>query len=172
MLAIVIVFLLVLIYFLFKEIFLQINTKSNTYKIVLNKHIELSALWLSQELVIEFQFLSFKKLFYPFRKNVTLENLQHKKVKKVQSKTKALTKASLRLFFEMMQTFRLQKLKINVDTDDFILNAYLYPIFSFMSKNNQQLSINFEGNIEFEVDISNNIYRVLKTFLLYKIKLF
>ena len=170
-LAIIIILLLAVVYLLFKEICFQINSDSHIYQIILNRHVGVSALWLQEELVMQFQFYLFKKRFYPFRKKVGKEG-KPGKVEKDNIKVKKVyySKVSMKLFIEMIQTFRLRKLKINVDTDDYVLNAYLYPIFNLLSKKNKQLSINYNGNFELVMDLRFNAFRILKTFVIYKLK--
>lgn len=50
------------------------------------------------------------------------------------------------LMRHMLRAIRLKRLKINWDTGDFLLNAWLYPVFQNISRPQRRLSINFKGD--------------------------
>lgn len=54
-------------------------------------------------------------------------------------------KQGLALFQHMMQAIKIQYLKIDWDTGDFLLNAWLYPAFHLVQRDQRQLHINFMG---------------------------
>jgi len=43
------------------------------------------------------------------------------------------------------KALHLEYLRVNWDTDDFLLNAWLYPVFQAASRGKRQLRINFQG---------------------------
>ena len=53
---------------------------------------------------------------------------------------------------------------MNWDTDDYILNAYLYPFTPFLYSPQKSFTINFEGKRDIELIIENRLGRILKTF--------
>lgn len=61
----------------------------------------------------------------------------------------------------LLGSFRVRRFFINLDTDDFILNAYLYPIFSLLNGKNRRLAINFEGQTVVDVFLTSRVWRVL-----------
>jgi hypothetical protein len=67
-------------------------------------------------------------------------------------------------FIKILKSFEIKRLKINWDTDDYILNAYLYPITPFLITENKSFNINFEGKQEVELIIENRLVRILKSF--------
>ena len=63
---------------------------------------------------------------------------------------------------EILRTFKVEKLELNIDTDDYILNAYLFPLFHFLgSKYNRPLSTNFTGLNRIEVILTNRLAKLL-----------
>lgn len=49
------------------------------------------------------------------------------------------------LMCEIFRAIRLERLRIDWDTGDFILNAWLYPVFRVASGGQRYLNINFKG---------------------------
>lgn len=49
------------------------------------------------------------------------------------------------LFKNLLGAIKVQQFRINWDTGDFVLNAWLYPAFRMLSCGNRQLYINFLG---------------------------
>lgn len=61
----------------------------------------------------------------------------------------------------LLRTFQLKQLRLHLDTDDFILNSYLFPIFYFLSGRNRDFKINYEGEASLQMVVENRLYRVL-----------
>ena len=52
-----------------------------------------------------------------------------------------------------------------MDTDDYVINAYLFPIFYFLNKENRQCTINYEGKVIFEFLVENRGINILYALL-------
>ena len=61
----------------------------------------------------------------------------------------------------LLGTFQLKKFKLHLDTDDYVLNSYLFPIFYFLSGKNRELKINYNGELLLQMILENRLYRVL-----------
>jgi hypothetical protein len=61
----------------------------------------------------------------------------------------------------LLGSFRVRRFIINIDTDDFILNAYLYPIFTLLNGKNRRLAVNFEGRTVVDVFLTNRVWKVI-----------
>ncbi len=72
---------------------------------------------------------------------------------------------TFRLIRRLLRTFRVHRLRLLLDTDDYVLNAYLFPIFQGFSKGNRQLTINFSGRNELALTVTNRIGKVGWVFL-------
>jgi hypothetical protein len=72
------------------------------------------------------------------------------------------------MIYRILQSFRLIKMRVNFDTDDYILNAYLYPLFYFLSKNNRNLNINFNGDLYLELLMISRPIRIVLAYLGWK----
>jgi hypothetical protein len=61
----------------------------------------------------------------------------------------------------VLASFEVRRFRLILDTDDFILNAYLYPVFVFLSGKNRVLAINFQGRNAVDILVTNRMWRVL-----------
>ena len=67
---------------------------------------------------------------------------------------------TFRLIRRLLRTFHVRRLRLLLDTDDFVLNAYLFPVFHRLSKRRRQLNINFSGRNELALIVTNRIWKV------------
>jgi hypothetical protein len=61
----------------------------------------------------------------------------------------------------MIRSIRIRKLSLDIDTDDFLLNAWLVPLFSSMNSENIQMRVNFEGSSSLLLDLRGRIGNLL-----------
>jgi len=165
---------LLILYTLFKNIRLYINSDEGKYCISLNKYVELVALWIKEELVLQMHLFPFKKKFYPMRPSKKEKEEVPEKSKQTKGKQKSFRpkKAHAKLVYNIIKTFKVKELKLNLDTDDYVINSYLFPIFFRLSRGSHQLNINYNGNMKLILDIRNNLYSIIKTFFIYKVSNF
>ena len=63
---------------------------------------------------------------------------------------------------ELLHSFKIERMKVNVDTDDYIINAYLFPVVQYLGNRYQRpLHINFLGINEIEISMRNRIFNLL-----------
>lgn len=85
---------------------------------------------------------------------------EEKKPAKTKRKKKKM-KWSWRKMIRLLKTFKVKKLRLDLDTDNYILNAYLFPVFHFLRRPNQSVSINFMGRNECQLEVTNRVGKVL-----------
>lgn len=94
-----------------------------------------------------------------------MENTQPKRVN-----TKTISSISMRRMWSIFKkfpfSFDVKKCQVNWDTDDYITNAYLYPLTPFLQGNGKSFCINFEGKRDIELIVENRMGRILKLLLL------
>jgi len=83
--------------------------------------------------------------------------------KKKRRRPKWLT---FRLMRRLLHTFRVHTFRLALDTDDYVMNAYLFPVFHLLSSRKRQLHINFTGHNELVLIVSNRIWNLLWAFLI------
>lgn len=79
-----------------------------------------------------------------------------KKRKKSYSFSKVRRKAK-----RILQSFRLEKFYLNIDTDNYYYNAQLYPLLFFAKGKKYQMTINYRGENELFLIIKNRLIRLL-----------
>jgi hypothetical protein len=95
--------------------------------------------------------------------------LQWKPAKKKPKKKKPAKKKknwlSFRRVKRLLRSFRVKKLLINIDTDDYVVNSYLYPLFYLLDRSQESLHINYEGEFDCQLTVENRGYRILNALL-------
>ncbi|MCB9284946.1 MAG: hypothetical protein H6563_12790 [Lewinellaceae bacterium] len=66
-----------------------------------------------------------------------------------------------RKLYRLIASFQFRRFRLIVDTDDFILNAYLFPIVNFLCRKNRYVAINFMGENSVDIYLTNRIWRVV-----------
>ena len=84
-----------------------------------------------------------------------------KKKKKRKRDLSKLMRARLIALKEVYRSFRLKKLRLNLDTDDFIVNSHLVPVFTTINNQNVNLTVNYEGDISLFMVLKNRIVSLL-----------
>lgn len=84
-----------------------------------------------------------------------------KKKKKGQKPGKVPVKSIKRMVTRVFKSFTVEKLRVNIDTGDSILNARLVPIFYGLSSRTRTLSVNFQDVNHIELTIRNRIINII-----------
>ncbi|WP_420601112.1 hypothetical protein [Flagellimonas sp.] len=149
------------IYLLFAPLVLFIDTKDNTYFLKLKGLAKASFEPDKLEFIkikLRIAFMNFD--FYPLRKS------HHSKKEKVGEK-KLIKKRNIGIkqITALLKSFKLEKLYLNLDTGDFVLNAKLYPIFHFLDYRVGRFNINFQGNNRMVLMARNRPINIIKVFI-------
>lgn len=116
---------------------------------------------LADDIVLRVQVFFWKKNFYPLSRSPKSENTKQKS-KRVKKKK---TPLSWRKGKKLLQSFTVETLQLDLDTDDFVQNSYLYPIFYFLSNERRQLRINYSGQLALKLEVHNRLFSLLRAWL-------
>jgi len=147
-----VVILLVFIYLLYVPVILNIDTVSNEYYLQIRGLAKAS--WEKHEVEIariKLRVFYFNFYFYPLR------SLRFKKIKRVN-----------RQYCRLASTFKLKKLRVDLDTGDFTLNAKLYPVFALLNYRFGGMHINYNGRNQLALQIENRPIYIIKELLTIK----
>jgi hypothetical protein len=145
-------FIILLTWLLVGPIILKLNTEQNHYQLMLPGIINAR--------VVPSEGLSTIRgwiFFVPFR--LDLSKLKRGKGKKKEEKDKKKKKVrntmkGVRMIRSVPGAFRVRRLWMDLDTDDFMLNAWLIPVFSTLNnERNIQMQVNFEGKLSMDLDL-------------------
>jgi len=103
----------------------------------------------------------------PFRFDPFTENRRKRKRKPKESSETPKRKRSLNLLQGMklgrdvMRSFRIRRIWLNIDTDDFMLNTQLVPVFSAINSQHTRMQVNFEGDASLLLDLRTRLGALL-----------
>lgn len=70
------------------------------------------------------------------------------------------------LFRRVWRSFHLIRFKVDLDTDDYVWNAYLFPLFRLTNPaGHKDWRVNFKGHNELILIVENRLYRLLYAFI-------
>jgi len=67
--------------------------------------------------------------------------------------------------FNVLKSFKVKELMLDIDTEDYIWNAYLHPAFYFLSGKNRMLRVNYVGRISARIIVHNRLISILYAFI-------
>lgn len=113
------------------------------------------------DLVLRYDAWLFNHDFHPLKGNPKKKDSKKKRTKKsTYSFMKIRSKAS-RIF----RSFKIKSFMVNLDTDDYVLNGYLFPLFYYLGRKGNHLKINFQGNLEINIIVENRLYKILRAII-------
>ncbi|MBX2876073.1 MAG: hypothetical protein KTR30_28385 [Saprospiraceae bacterium] len=153
-----------IVWILFSPIVLRIDTRKDLYWLRWRGIALFQLKWLDDDLVLHLRVWFWKKDFHLLD---SLLEPRTSSAKKKASKRKPKRKRNWkRLGTRLLQSFTVKQFDLKLDTDDYVLNSYLYPIFSLLNSKPWQLGINYQGQSSLQLQIENRLIRLLKAVLL------
>ncbi|MFO7935771.1 MAG: hypothetical protein R6U78_17035, partial [Bacteroidales bacterium] len=107
--------------------------------------------------------------FNPFRTGKKSRKEKDKKRPTKKKRSLNISRGS-KMFRSAVRAFRIRKLRLDIDTDDFLLNAWLIPAFSMVNSGNIRMSANFNGDFSLLLDVRTRICVLLWIVIKYRIK--
>jgi len=159
------ILLLIILWLLLTPVIIYADSDENLYYVKMRGVFTLSPVFRNEEFR-----LRVNVPFYTFYIDPTKEKAEKKKKKKEkfkevevkkESKGKMKWKDMSRFISSIWRTFKLRKLELNIDTGDFIRNAWLVPVFHFASRDKVRLTTNFNGDFDLKLDIQNRLIRFI-----------
>jgi hypothetical protein len=141
---------------------LVIDTTTDMYKVEWSYLFSAQLVDNTDGLGIQMHVLFFKKVF-SFEKFLQ-KRAKPKPTNRPSKPPSVLSKHFRPNFKKILLSFDIKRCKVNWDTDDYLLNAYLYPISFFLNRNGKSLNINFEGKRDINLIIENRLGRIIKSF--------
>ena len=108
--------------------------------------------------------------FNPFR--IGKKKSREKKKQPEKKKRSMNISRGSKMFRSAVMAFRIRKLRLDIDTDEFLLNAWLIPAFSMVNSGNIRMSANFNGEFALLLDVRTRIGALLWILIKYRIKSF
>ena len=133
------------------------------------KSIGKIGLWVDEEaiLLLKLKIGYFHRTWRPLEWKSKTKKDKPKKTKK--KRRSRMPSPSIQLIKKLLYTFKVRHFILDLDTDDFIINSYLYPIAFILNRLGWQVSINYEGRAYFACCIENQLGRMGWTVIKYYI---
>ncbi len=154
-------FAVMLLWILLGPVILTVDTSRNLYRFLLPGIV-------SANVTPKAGFFQIRcwVLFIPFTIDPMKMGKRSKPKQEQVKKKKRSSRSSgwklLKKFRNVTRAIRLRRLELDVDTDDFPLNAWLVPAFTAAnSYRNIQLQVNFEGNFFLRLDVRTRLAAIL-----------
>ncbi|NRB51843.1 MAG: hypothetical protein HRU41_29495 [Saprospiraceae bacterium] len=153
-----------ILWILFTPIVLQIDTLRGLYWVHWRGIASLQFNIQDDEPILSLRVWFWKKDFRPLD---SLSKPRKQSAEKRTKKRKPRRKINWRrLGLRLIRSFIVRQFDLKIDTDDYILNSYLYPVFHLLNSKHLQLGINYQGESSLQLHIENRLIRLLKAILL------
>lgn len=174
--SLLILFLLIVLFLwiLFGSMVFVVNTYDSEYYIQVRRLYRFSIIFDEDELFffnIRIFFINFdvhplRIILKPKKNKKDGKIKKEKEKKKRKEKIRSLKNESLlalKLTLRVIDTFKLKKIVLDIDTSNVITNAYLIPLFAILNRNKIRLNVNYSGQIGIIVIYENTLFRILFT---------
>ncbi len=156
--------LFVLLWLLVMPLTLRVDTWRQDYSLRWQGVGRVALLVHDDELVVWVRIGWWQKDFFPLRPSTR----KPKPIQQPKLRTKARRswrQLPWRKVRNILRSFRVRHFRLELDTDDYVWNAFLYPLFYFVNRPGRQLSVNFEGRTNLQLEVENRLIRMLWAFL-------
>ncbi len=161
------VLLLALTYLLLAPIVLHIDTATDQYYVNLKGLAKATLIKEEKEfLKVKLTVLFMNFNFYPLRKIGSSTSSEKKQKKKLRARGRKKKRSmSVRTAFRLLKSFKVKKFLIDIDTGDYVMNAKLYPIFTYLDHRFGGFYINFKGHNRLLIHMYNRPITLIKSFI-------
>ncbi len=165
LLIILLVVFAFLAFLLFTPIVLFIDTSTNQYFVQAKGVVKASILPDEKEFIkVRCKIFFYTFYFFPLRKRKKKIGEKSADTKKKKKKNRRF---NARKIGEVLRSFRLKRLELQLDTGDYVLNAKLVPVFVFLNYKLGNFAINFQGKNHFAMELQNRPVYLIKSFIHY-----
>jgi hypothetical protein len=163
----IILFAILLLWILLGPVIITLDTSRNLYRFMLPGIVSARVVPEAGLFVIRCRILFIPFTIDPLRMEKRSGNKREKTEKKIRKRQSG--RKLLKKFRNVARGIRLRRFELDIDTDDFLLNAWLVPAFTAAnSYKNVQLQVNFEGNLFMHLDLRTRIAAILWEMMTWK----
>ena len=146
-----ILFLLLILWLLLAPVIIIIHTETRRYTLYMPGLFRAEAVTGNGLFLIRGRILFVPYRFNPFARRK--KKSRKKEVPRERRKKFKWPRGGLSLARDAFRTIHVKKLELDIDTDDFLLNAWLVPFFSMVQGNQATMRVNFEGYNALQLDV-------------------
>lgn len=158
------IFTILLGYLLFAPFYLEANSTINRLRLRFHKIATAELQMANRTLLLKIKVAGWKKQIDLLAPKAKKEKTEVKKTKRSKSKNFTISK-----FKSIIKSFKVNTCYINLDFENVQWNAALFPVFYGLSRvSHKQFLINFIGQNQINIQIENNMARIIWAYLLNK----
>ncbi|MCB9267459.1 MAG: hypothetical protein H6558_20745 [Lewinellaceae bacterium] len=111
-----------------------------------------------EDILIRLRVAFWKKDFYPL--HFSARKSEKKEEPAPAEKKKRKRHFPFRRLIRVLKSFNIKDFRLEIDTDDFVWNAYLWPVVHNIAPLRRHITVNFQGRNECRILIQNRIWRM------------
>jgi len=157
---IAIVFLVLIAILLFSPIVFVVDTSNNEYHLNLSGFFGIGIVRSEETWRMKFKILFLTFTINPLQKGST-KKIKKTKFKKKNTRAMINLQKHLPLVRKTVKAISIKKLYVNIDTNDYPLNAQLMAITPYINQNNIFLNINFENRNSCDFKAITYLYKLI-----------
>ncbi|MCO6478132.1 MAG: hypothetical protein J5I94_15990 [Phaeodactylibacter sp.] len=147
-----------LLWVLLAQISILADTYRNEYYLSFGGVGKAELVPLPDDILIRVRFAFLTKEFYPL--HFSPEKKKKKAKAEKPEKRKREKAFPFRRAIRLLKSFNIKYFRLEVDTDDYIWNAYLWPVVYWIRPLRRHINVNFQGRNECRLLIQNRIWRM------------
>ncbi len=151
--------LFTLLWLLLGPVIIFVNTEKDAYSVALPGIVKASVYPKDGLFLIKGSVFFIPYRFNPFGRR-SKKSLKQKE-KSPRKKRSFKLRGGMNMGRNILHAIRIRKLHLNVDTNDFTVNAWLIPVFSAVNSENIRLQANFEGEASLLLDLRTSLGALL-----------
>lgn len=155
--------LAVVAWILFAPISIKADTYRNEYYLSFGGIGKAELVPVPDDILVRLRVAFWKKEFYPLHPSAGRK--QKKPKAEAGEKRKRQRAFPFRRIIKVLKSFHIKYFRLEVDTDDFVWNAYLWPVVGCAGPLRRHVSVNFEGRNECRLLMRNRIWRMARAWL-------
>lgn len=155
----------ILFWLLFAPIQLIVDTRKGQLSILWKRVAHASVSIEADDILLQIKLLFWTKKISLLEKKKKKETSEKRKQKTRKKRSYTFRQVSAKIK-RVVQSFELKKLILNIDTDDYLLNAKLFPLFGLLTNGKERrLRVNYQEEFEFILIIENRLIRLLRAII-------
>ena len=150
------------LYLLFIPLILEVDTTRQDYYLQIGP-LAILTLAPHPDKILQLRLRAFSRNFYFYP---LIPKSTEKKTDPLRKKKKrGIGRIKIRTIMKMVRSFKVKKLKVVMDTGNWIVNSKWYPVFYFMNEYAGKWTINYEGRNSLQLRVINRPVNLLKSFI-------
>ena len=154
----IVLLLLIVSFLLFAPLRLCLNSRQQRYQ------ISWAPLAVAQVIPAEDDLWIRVRILFWQRQCTGKERPKQKKAPAPKPEKKAKTSFSWKTIKRLLASFRIHRFRIDLDTGDYLVNSWLFPLLYFIQTPRYGIRINYLGRTDIDLEIENSGFRLLRAF--------